>query len=188
MLVVADWAHYSWLDRSQPARNERARAEASAQLLGQYPQLAEAATAQLPWFSATLSRPAFARLARLSAALARAQSLRLVVTAQARTELESAMGACPVTALQCHPCANRSDLRFDAPVDLFNRHTLTAAGLAILMRASSGAGQRLWLQLRLPREYAQAAARWRLPDVAPQAALELVGEAMALLEARRRAC
>lgn len=125
---------------------------------------------------------------RLCAVLACAHSLRLVVTAAARASLSLATGMPSLTALQCHPRGEHADLRLDVPIDCFNRHALTAAGLALALRATAGAAQRQWLQLRLPREYAQAAARWRLPEIAPQTALELIGDALDLLHARRPSC
>ncbi|WP_321890025.1 hypothetical protein [Paraburkholderia bannensis] len=150
--------------------------------------LAEAAATQLPWFAGALSRPAFARLLRTSAALACAYSLRHVITAPARAQFARAIGLPVLAALQCHPRAQREPLRFDPPVDCFNRHSITAAGLAIALRATSGAAQRQWLQLRLPCQCAQDAAQWSLQDTAARTALDLIGDAFLLLDARRTPC
>lgn len=188
ILAVADWAHPSWIDKSRPLRSERARAEASAQLLGRYPQLAEAGTALLPWFAAPLPRPACARLMRVCAALANAHALRLVVAATARERFSRATGLPSLAQFQRHPRGNRADLCFDAPIDCFNRQALTTAGLALALRATSSAPERLWLQLRLPRQYGHTAAQWQLPKVAPQEAIELVQDALDLLGARRASC
>ena len=188
ILVVADWAHHSWVGKQRPVRSERARADASAQLLGRYPQLAEAAAIPLQWFAAPLARPACTRLMRLCAALASARTLRLVVEAGARAQFSRATGLPSLAQLQRHPRGDFPDLHFDAPLDCFNRHALTAAGLALALRATPGAQQRLWLQLRLPHQYSQTAAQWKLPAVAPQAARKLLEDAMALLHARRVPC
>lgn len=188
LLAVADWAHPSWLEEAAPARTERSRAEAASRLFARFPQLPHAGTTQLPWFAAPLARPACARLMRLCAALACACSLRVVVCAVARTQFSRTTGLPWLTALQCHPRGERDDLPLDAPLDFFDRHALTAAGLAFALRATAGAAQRQWMQLRLPRDCAEAAKRWRLPDIAPHTALELVGDALQLLHARRTPC
>jgi len=185
LLAIADWTHPSWLARATPARNERARAQAAADLLARYPQLAQACAAHQPWFAGALARPAYARLMRLCAALGSARALRLVVCAEARERFSQTSGLLPLTALQCHPRGEHDDVQFGAPVDLFNRPSLTAAGLAVALRATSGFVQRQWVQLRLPRECAESAARYRLPNVAPHEALGLLGDALQLLRVGR---
>lgn len=188
MLDIANWAHHSWLPQARPARNERARAAAAAHLLERFPLLAEAGVSQMPWFAARLSRPAGVRLMCLCAALACARTLRLVVSASARARFFRTTGLPNLSALQCHPRGDGLDLELDEPVDFFDRRSLCVAGLALALRSVSGEGQYRWVQLRLPRDCAEAAAHWRLPAVSPQAALELIGDAASLLAARRTSC
>ncbi|MDR5775882.1 MULTISPECIES: hypothetical protein [unclassified Caballeronia] len=188
ILDVAGWAHHSWCGRATPARSERARAAAALHLFARFPTLAEAGAKQLPWFAAPLARPACGRLLRLCAALACARSLRLLVSAAAHTQFSGAVGLPPLARLQCHRRGQQPDLRLDSPVDFFNRRSLCIAGIALALRATSGHAQRLWMKVRLPCEYATAAAQWRLPFVSARAALELIGDALQLLDTERRPC
>lgn len=187
-LLLADWAHPSWLLRAAPARSERARAEASACLLARFPLVAQAAATQLPWFAATLPRAACARLLRTSAALAHASSLRQIVSHPDRLMFARKTGLPLLTALQSHPRGARDDLPLDASIDVFDRDGLAALGLAIALRATEGAAQRQWLQLRLPRACAERAAHWRLPEIAPHCALELIADARRLMRPARPSC
>jgi hypothetical protein len=125
---------------------------------------------------------------RLCAALACARSLRLVVSAEAHARFQVATGLPPLALLQCHPRGDGRDLPLDAPVDWFGRRSLSVAGLALALRATHGDAQRVWTRLRMPRLHAEAAAQWRLHRVSPQAALELVGDALRVLNARRQPC
>ncbi|WP_213306483.1 hypothetical protein [Paraburkholderia sacchari] len=188
LLLIADWAHPSWLDKTSPVRSERARAAASVQLLNRYPQLAGVGATPLPWFAAPLARPACARLMRLCGALASARTLRLVVASSAREQFSRATGLPSIAQFQRHARGDRPDLRLDTPIDCFSRHALTTAGLALALRATSSAPERLWLQLRLPRQYGQTAVQWRLPAVSQQDALKLIEDALDLLHARRTSC
>jgi hypothetical protein len=188
LLDISTWAHHSWLPQLRPARSERARAGAAAHLFTRFPMLARAGATQLPWFVGQLERPACARLMRLCAALACARSLRLVVSANAHAQFSLATGLPPLALLQCHPRGEGRDLQLDAPIDCFRRRSLSIAGVALALRATHGEAQRLWMQLRMPRAHAEAAAQWRLHRVPRQAALDLVGDALHLLNARRTPC
>ncbi|SAK61885.1 hypothetical protein AWB80_02720 [Caballeronia pedi] len=143
---------------------------------------------QLPGSAARLARPAYARLMRICAALACAHALRLVVSAEARARFTVTTGLPPLTALQSHPRGDHDDLPLDEPLDFFSRRGLIVAGLALALRAAGGEAQRQRMQLRLPRDCAEAAAQWRLPCVSPRIALELFGDALHLLNARGATC
>lgn len=125
---------------------------------------------------------------RICAALACAHALRLVVSAEARARFTVTTGLPPLTALQSHPRGDHDDLPLDEPLDFFSRRGLIVAGLALALRAAGGEAQRQRMQLRLPRDCAEAAAQWRLPCVSPRIALELFGDALHLLNARGATC
>lgn len=188
LLDISGWAHHSWLPQQRPARGERARARATAHLFTRFPMLARAGVTQLPWFVGPLDRSACARLMRLCAALACARSLRLVVSAEAHARFQIATGLPPLALLQCHPRGDQRDLPLDAPVDWFARRSLSVAGLALALRATHGDAQRAWTRLRMPLAHAEAAAQWRLARVSQQTALELMGDALQVLNAGRRPC
>lgn len=186
-LAIVAWAHHSWFDNATPARSERARARAASYLLARVPSIVAAAP-QLPWFATRLTRPLCARLMRVCAALACARSLRLVVSARARSQFSISAGLPPLAALQSHPRGDYEDMPLDTPVDFFSRRSLNVAGLALALRAVADDAQRQWLRLRLPRDWSETAATWRLEGVSPQEARELVEDASRLIDAGRASC
>jgi hypothetical protein len=183
VLSVGAWAHHSWLMRTAPVRGERALNAASAQLLTRYPQLAQLDFAQLPPYLGRLPRSVCARLFRVSAALACAPALRRMVTASAHLAFARNVAPQMLRAIQQHPRGARDDLELDFTLDLFDRREMTAAGLALSLRgfADSGQMQHTWLKLRMPREIASRAARYRFDELASDSAHALVDDAWRLM-------
>lgn len=179
----AYWAHHSWLEHGQSIRDERRARHAHAFLFGHYPQLIQVALADVPPSLPIWPRPACARLCRIVAALAFASSLRRVVAASSRAEF--AIGVAPrlLGAIQQHPRAALGDLKVEPVPSLFSRRDMTAAGLALALAAVADSRYAFWWSLRLPREMAQAAERYRVHDLSAAAARELVADARRLMEA-----
>jgi hypothetical protein len=169
--------------RSQPVRNERAEAEANAFLLARYPHLVEMNFTRALPFVGELPRPACARLFRIGAALACSRSLRRVVTGSAHVAFARNVAPHVLRAVQLQTSTEQDDLELGASLNLFDRRSMTAAGLALSLRAlaDGDAAQYLWLQLRMPRDVADDAARFNARSVSPAAARELIGNAWKLL-------
>ncbi len=183
ILAAAKWVHHSWLMRREPIRNERAEAEANAFLLMRYPQLAGISFPQALPFVGELPRPACARMFRIGAALACSRSLRRMVTGSAHTSFARNVAPNVLRAVQRHPRGEQEDLQLGASLNLFDRRSMTAAGLALSLRglADDDAAQHLWLQLRMPRDIADDAARFCADSVNAAAARELIGDAWRLM-------
>jgi hypothetical protein len=187
-LSIGKWAHHSWLMRDTPIRGERALAEASARLTAEYPQLGRIDFTQtLPCVGA-LPRAACARLFRVSAALACSRSLRRVVAGSAHLAFARNVAPHVLRKIQQHTRGDADDLPVGAPLDLFDRRAMTAAGLALSLRGLSDGGevQHTWLRLRMPREVVEAAHRFRTGDITIEAARALVDDAWQLM--RGEAC
>jgi hypothetical protein len=183
VLTVGAWAHHSWLMQATPVRGERALNAASAQLLRRYPQLAQVDFAQLPPYIGRLPRSVCARLFRVSAALACAPVLRRLVTGAAHHGFSRSVAPQMLRAIQRHPRGAHDAVALELTLDPFDRREMTAAGLALSLRglADSGQVQHIWLQLRMPRDMASRAARYRLDELASDAARALVDDAWRLM-------
>jgi hypothetical protein len=179
----AYWAHHSWLDGGRPVRSERAARAAHAGLFGRYPQLVQVALADVPPALPLWPRPACARLCRIVAALAFAGSLRRVVAAQARAAFAADVAPSLLGAIQRHPRASAADLDIEPVPSLFSRRDMTALGLAVAMQAVADSRYAFWWSLRLPKEMSEAAKRFRVDELLPHDARELVSDARHLMEA-----
>ncbi|AXL53185.1 hypothetical protein DSC91_006494 [Paraburkholderia caffeinilytica] len=179
----AYWAHHSWLERGQPVRDERTARAAHAFLFTRYPQLVQVALADVPPALPIWPRPACARLCRIVAALAFAPSLRRVVAVQARAAFAAGVAPHMLREIQRHARANTTDVNLEPTPSLFSRRDMTAAGLALTLRAAADSRYAFWWSLRLPREISEAAVNYRVCDLSAAGARELVAEARRLMEA-----
>lgn len=180
-LSVGEWAHHSWLVSGQRPRTERAQAAASALLLARYQRLADIDfTTGLPLLMG-MPRPAYARLLRIAAALACARSLRRVITASSRAAFAASTAPGMLALIQQHARGYLDDVSMNAAPDIFNRRHMTAAGLALALHTLDDAAQRMWLQLRLPREVAEEAARYQIVGVSSEAVKKLLEDASRLM-------
>ncbi|MFM0594866.1 MULTISPECIES: hypothetical protein [Paraburkholderia] len=181
----AYWAHHSWLESARPVRNERSARAAHAFLFERYPQLAEATLADTSSVLPVWPRPACARLCRVVAALACARSLRRVVAAQAHTAFAASVAPRLLDAIQRHPRALAADLNVEPAASPFDRHDMTALGLALAQRADADLSHAFWWSLRLPREVAQSAQRYGLRGLSAADAADLLTDAKRLMEVPR---
>jgi hypothetical protein len=191
-------------------RDERTARAAHAFLFSRYPQWVERVRADLPRDVSTdlppdlppvlplWPRPACARLCRVMAALAFARSLRRVVTAEARARFALSVAPRLLGAIQRHLRADAADLDLDVDVDLglglgldggaepspslFDRRDMTALGLALAGCAAADAREAFWWSVRLPREIAEAAARYRARGLSTADARALLADARSLME------
>ncbi|MEZ0602490.1 hypothetical protein ACAX43_10135 [Paraburkholderia sp. IW21] len=176
------WAHHSWLGTGHPIRNERAARAAHAFLFGRYPQLVQVVVPDVPAGLPVWPRPACARLCRIVAALAFACSLRRVIAAQTRAAFAAGVAPDVLGAIQRHPRANTADLTVEPAPSLFSRRDMTALGLALATQAAVDSCHAFWWSLRLPREIAAAATRYRVHGLSALDARELVAAARRLME------
>ncbi|WCM20969.1 hypothetical protein NDK50_05760 [Paraburkholderia bryophila] len=183
--LPAYWAHHSWLEAARPVRNERSARAAHAFLFDRYPQLAEVALADASSVLPVWPRPACARLCRVVAALALARSLRRVVAAQAHTAFAASVAPRLLDAIQRHPRALAADLNIEPAASPFDRHDMTALGLALVQRADVELNHAFWWSLRLPREVAQSAQRYGVRDLSAAGAAALLADAKLLMEIPR---
>lgn len=181
----AYWAHHSWLEAPRPVRNERSARAAHAFLFERYPQLADVTLAAASSVLPVWPRPACARLCRVVAALALARSLRRVVAAQAHTAFAASVAPRLLDAIQRHPRALAADLLVEPVASPFDRHDMTALGLALVQRADADLSHAFWWSLRLPREVAQSAQRYGVRDLSAPDAADLLVDAKRLMEVPR---
>ena len=189
LLALSTWAHFSWLPRGEPARTERAQADANADLLMRFPQLMALQTVHaLPPF-ALLPRPACAKVLRVSAALAQARPLRRVISADARKTFAVRIAPRVLQAIQRDGQALRAEDDMDArmPLNVLDREAMTAAGLRLALRTIDDAALRVLMELRVPRAVAQRAAQFGACEMRVDAARALLDAAYTLLE-RGEAC
>ncbi len=181
VLTLSRWAHYSWLDRARPVRGERAEADANARLLAAFAPVRELSSERESCFVDGLSRPVCARLLRVVAGLACARALRRLVSVTEREAFARCVGAGLLGELQRREGAS-PDCAFGVEPDFFSRADMTAAGLALAMHASPALAERIWLQLRLPREISVAAARFDVRMDEAGGAGAWLGEAWQLMQ------
>lgn len=150
VLLPALWVHWSWLSPPRPPRHERALREASVQLIYAYPALVAGRVPSLP---IPKGRPAFARFCRLVAATAAGHQVRLLVRSQDRRQLTAYIGADRLDQLQ-----RRLSVPLDAgeAINLSDRFSLTAQGLALVRRAQRHRGLDAWWSMRLPRALSES--------------------------------
>ncbi|HEY1609347.1 MAG TPA: hypothetical protein VGG24_08775 [Paraburkholderia sp.] len=180
ILGLSNWAHFSWLPRGERALTERAQADANADLLGRFPQLAALRQAPaLPGFAA-LPRPACAKVLRVSAALVHARSLRRIVSADTQKLFAVRIAPRVLHAIQRDWRAGRDDLELGATLNVLDRAAMTAAGLTVALRALDEPAQRLLMELRLPRAIAQRATDFAESNLRAETARQVLDTASAL--------
>lgn len=180
ILGLSKWAHFSWLPRGERVLTERAQADANAELLGRFPQLA--ALRQVPAMPAfaALPRPVCAKVLRVSAALVHARSLRRMVSADTQKIFAARIAPRVLHAIQRGSRAEWDDLALCATVNVLDRAAMTAAGLSVALRALDEPAQRLLMELRLPRAIAQRTADFGASELRAQTARELLDTASVL--------
>ncbi|PQV44274.1 hypothetical protein [Paraburkholderia sp. BL21I4N1] len=183
--ATAYWAHHSWLEAPRPVRNERSARAAHAFLFERYPQLADVTRAAASSGLPVWPRPACARLCRVVAALALGRSLRRVVAAQSHTAFAASVAPRLLEAIQRHPRALAPDLHVEPAASPFDRHAMTALGLALVQRADADLSHAFWWSLRLPREIAQSAQRYGVRGLSAADAADLLADAKRLMEVPR---
>lgn len=181
VLSIGQWAHHSWLVSAQKPRTERAHAAANALLLARYRQLTGLDFTHGVPLLMQLPRPACARVLRVAAALACARTLRRVVSTASRSAFAASIAPDVLTGIQQHVRGYLDDVRMGAGPDIFNRRDMTAAGLALSLPMLADAPQRMWLRLRMPREVAETAARFRVDGIPQDAAHRLIADAWKLM-------
>lgn len=186
VLALSRWAHFSWLARGDRALTERAQADANADLLARFPQLAAMqSTPAVPRFAA-LPRPACARVLRVTAALAHACVLRRVIGREAQKTFAVCIAPHVLHAIQRDSRAEREDVDPGALLNVFDRIEMTAAGLRVALRTIDDPVLRVLVELRLPRTVVQRVADFGVDGMRSEAARDLLDTAYAL--ARGEAC
>jgi len=181
ILALSRWAHFSWLPRGERVRSERAQAEANADLLARFPQLASVHTQPaLPAF-ARLPRPACAKVLRVTAALAHARSLRRIVSADAQRAFAFRIAPHVLHAIQRDPRADSDDVDLGATLSVLDRAAMTAAGLTVALRALDDPAHGVLMQLRLPRPVVERISHFGANGLRADTARELLAAASSLI-------
>jgi hypothetical protein len=180
MLALSKWAHFSWLPRGERIRTERAEADANADLLARFPQLAAWRTVPaLPPF-AVLPRPACAKVLRVTAALAHASLLRRIVSAQTQRAFALRIAPNVLREIQRDLRADHEDIDHDMTLNVLDRADMTAAGLRVALRTIDDPVLRTLIELRVPRAVAQRTAQCGASRARVEIARDLLDAAYAL--------
>jgi hypothetical protein len=186
VLALSKWAHFSWLPRGERAITERAQADANADLLARFPQLAAMQTKPaMPPFAA-LPRPACAKVLRVTAALAHARLLRRVVSAEAQKIFAVRIAPHVLHAIQRDLRGDQEDVDQGMTLNVLDRAEMTAAGLRVALRAIDDPSLRVLMELRLPRTVVQHMTHFGVGDTPIKTAHDLLDAAYTL--ARGEAC
>lgn len=186
ILALSKWAHFSWLAHGVRPLTERAQAEANAELLARFPQLAAVQrTPAVPRFAA-LPRPACAKVLRVAAALAYARFLRRVISGEAQRIFAARIAPRVLHAIQRDTHGAQGDVDPGARLNLFDRVEMTAAGLGVALCAVDDPMLRVLVELRVPRIVVQRQAHFGMSDMRIQAARDVLDVAYAI--ARGEAC